>query len=124
MKKFTLLLSFFLLSSLFAFGTPRRIILDNKGPIDNRSGFQLYFDMPQVFYDDDPKSQEIIIDGGGVVSYYDVEITSASTSNVEISTTVNGTYDSFDVSSLTAGSHVITIESPSGNIFEGTFVTY
>ena len=41
MKKFTLLLSFFLLSSLFAFGTPRRIILDNKGPIKNGTEYEI-----------------------------------------------------------------------------------
>ena len=77
-----------------------------------------------VYYYTDNKTQEIIIDGGGIVSYYDVEISSATTNTVEIFTQVNGTYDSFDISSLAAGSHVITIESSSGNIYEGTFTKY
>ncbi|MBE6315897.1 MAG: hypothetical protein E7078_04550 [Bacteroidales bacterium] len=80
--------------------------------------------MPVVFYEHDEKTQEIIIDGGGAVSYYEVEILSPVTNTVEISTQVNGTYDIFSISSLPTGIHVITIESPSGNIFEGTFTTY
>ena len=80
--------------------------------------------MPDAFYVYGPKVQDIIIDGNGVVSYYDVEISSATTNTVEMTTQVNGTYDSFDISSLPTGSHVITIESPSGNIYEGTFTKY
>jgi len=80
--------------------------------------------MPLVYYYYDNKTQEIIIDGSGVVSYYDVEISLPVTNTVEISTQVDGTYDTFDISSLPSGSHVITIESPSGNIYEGTFTTY
>ena len=57
----------------------------------------------------------IIIDGGDDVSYYEVEITSA----------INGYYElTFDVSSLAAGSHIITITSPLGDVYEGTFTTY
>jgi hypothetical protein len=40
---------------------------------------------------------------------------------VELTTQVDGSYDTFDISSLAPGLHVITIESPSGNIYEGTF---
>lgn len=105
---------------LFAEHDTRSIVLSQKG--GPRSGFPLCADMPQAFYD--VKAQEIIIDGGGAVNFYDVEISSPVTNNVEISTTVNGTYDTFDISSLSTGSHVITIESPSGHIFEGTFTTY
>jgi len=72
--------------------------------------------MPLAYYHYDVKTQDIIIDGGGVVSYYDVEISSPVTNTVEMTTQVNGTYDSFDISSLSTGPHVITIESPSGNI--------
>ena len=80
--------------------------------------------MPLVYYYYDAKTQEIIIDGSGVVSYYDVEISLPVTNTVEMSAQVDGTYDTFDISSLPSGSHVITIESPSGNIYEGTFTTY
>lgn len=84
----------------------------------------MYFDMPAAYYDYSPKGQLIIIDGDGAVSYYDVEISSPVTNNVEISTTVSGTYDTFNISSLSPGTHVITIESPSGNTYEGTFTVY
>jgi hypothetical protein len=77
--------------------------------------------MPDAFYEHDVKTNEIIIDGHGVVNYYDVEITSPVTNAVEISTQVDGNYDTIDISSLSPGIHVITIESPSGNIYEGTF---
>ena len=108
---------------LLSYAERAEIILTPKGPAINRDGFPLYFDIPVVYYDDNPKNPEIIIDGGGAVSYYDVVITSAATNAVEISTQVNGTYDTFSVSSLPTGTHVITIESASGNTYEGTFTT-
>jgi hypothetical protein len=80
--------------------------------------------MPLAYYHYDVKTQDIIIDGNGVVSYYDVEISSPVTNIVELSTQVDGTYDTFDISSLATGPHVITIESPSGNIYEGAFTKY
>ena len=118
---FILLFAMFCLS---AYAKQEQIVLTQKGQIPNREGIPLYFDIPMVYYYTDNKTQEIIIDGGGIVSYYDVEISSATTNTVEIFTQVNGTYDSFDISSLAAGSHVITIESSSGNIYEGTFTKY
>ena len=60
-----------------------------------------------AYYYYNVKTHDIIIDGGGVVSYYDVEISSATTNTVEMSTQVSGTYDTFDISSLPTGSHVI-----------------
>ncbi len=66
----------------------------------------------------------IIIDGGDDVSYYEVEITSAINGYYELFTLVNGTYDTFDVSSLSAGSHTISITSPFGDVYEGTFTTF
>ena len=75
----------------------------------------MYNDAPQAYYD--AKEQIIIIDGGGAVSYYDVEITSPSSGILEIATTV-------DISSLSAGSHTITIETPTGHVYEGTFTSY
>ena len=115
---------FFAMLCLFSYAKQEQIVLTQKGSIHDREGLPLYFDIPAAYYDDNPKSPEIIIDGGGAVSYYDVEITSATTNAVEISTQVNGTYDTFSVSSLTPGTHVNTIESPSGNTYEGTFTTY
>ena len=122
MKRFLIL--FFAMIGLIAHAGVGAIILNPKDPGDNRSGSPLFFDMPTAYYHYDIKTNEIIIDGGGAVSYYDVEISSPVTNAVEISTQVNGTYGVFDISSLTPGSHVITIESPSGNIYEGIFTSY
>ena len=120
MKK-TFLFILLLLSAqqLLADNTQIVIILNDKG--GPRSGVQMYYDMPEAYYEYNIKTQEITIDGGGVVNYYDVEISSPVTNTVEISTQVDGTYDTFSISSLPAGTHVITITSPSGNVFEGTF---
>ena len=117
-------LLFFLMMCLFAHADTAEIVLTHKGSIHDREGQPLNYDMPLAYYYYDIKTQDIIIDGNGVVSYYDVEISSPVTNTVEISTQVDGTYDTFDISSLAAGSHVITIVSPSGNIYEGTFTTY
>lgn len=124
MRRILVLLIFVTLLQIQAFAAPERIILRDTGTLPTREDFPLCFDMPDAFYNYDVKTQEIIIDGNGVVSYYDVEISSPVTNMVELSTQVNGTYDTFVISSLAAGAHVITIESPSGNIYEGTFTTY
>ena len=78
-------------------------------------------DMPDVYHD--TTNQDIIIDGLGVVDYYDVEIASATSFITVITTQVNGSYDTIDISSLPQGEYVITIESPWGNIYEGFFDT-
>ena len=122
MRRFFIIL--FMMIGLISYADVGAIVLNPKEPGDNRSSSQVFFDMPLAYYHYDVKTQDIIIDGGGVVSYYDVEISSPVTNTVELTTQVNGTYDSFDISSLPAGSHVITIESPSGNIYEGTFTKY
>ena len=104
---------------LLADGNSRSIILNHKG--GPRDGVQMYYDMPEAYYEYDVKTQEITIDGNGSVSYYDVEITTPVTGIVEIVTQVDGDYDTFSISPLPTGTHVITITSPTGNIFEGTF---
>ena len=76
-------------------------------------------DQPDVYLD--TSNAVIIIDGGGEVAYYDVEITSMTTWYVVISTVVSGYYDTIDVSSLATGDYIITISSPTGNEFEGEF---
>ena len=114
----------FALFSLIAQAGVGAIILTPRGSGDNRTGLPTCPDAPQAYYCYNDKSQWILIDGHGVVNYYDVEITSPVTNAVELTTQVDGTYDTFDISSLPAGSHVITIESPSGNIYEGTFTSY
>jgi len=79
-------------------------------------------DEPDVYHN--ITAQEIIIDGPGAVSYYDVEIASATNWTVYISTQVSGSYGSIDISSLPQGEYVITIDSPLDNTYEGYFDTY
>ena len=78
--------------------------------------------MPDVYYNN--STQTLIIDGTGEVNYYDVEVISLTTLDTEISTQVNGYYDTIDVSSLPEGEYAITIDAPTGNSFEGFFSTY
>lgn len=77
------------------------------------------FDQPDVYYND--IAQTIIIDGGGAVIFYNVEIAPVSTFVPVISTQVSGYYDTIDISSLSQGEYFITIYSPTGNEFEGFF---
>ena len=57
---------------LLADNHQQSIKLEHKG--GPRDGNPLCFDMPLAYYCYNSKTQEIIIDGNGVVSYYDVEI--------------------------------------------------
>ena len=110
-----LMVSFWVLAD-DSYTTPINLSHTHQG--GPRDGYPMYDDMPQAFHNF--KSHEIIIDGDGVVSYYNVEISTPGTNTVEISTQVDGTYDTFSISSLPSGTHVITLTSPSGNVFEGT----
>ena len=94
------------------------IIILNPRKIGHLENY-IPFDQPDVYLDIDNFS--IIIDGGGEVAYYDVEIESMTTWLTVISTQVSGTYDTIDVSSLATGDYIITITSPTGNEFEGEF---
>ena len=86
MRRILALLVLVMLLQILATAAPERFILRDTGTLPTREGFPLGFDMPDAFYNHDVKTQEIIIDGGGVVSYYDVEISSATTNTVEMST--------------------------------------
>jgi hypothetical protein len=121
MKKalFTL---FFITLSLFSNAAMDEIVLTKDGVVRDRFDFPVPIDMPDLYYDSN--TQEIIIDGGGEVNYYDVEIASVSAWTVVISTQVSGTYGTIDVSSLPEGEYCITIDSPTGNSYEGFFDTY
>ena len=77
-------------------------------------------DQPTVYYD--TVESEIIIDGpGSEASYYNVDIVSMSTLDVMLSTQVNGTYDTIDVSSLPDDNYKIVITSSNFNEYEGYF---
>ena len=122
MKMKKILFVLFASMCFFVYADPDEIVLNNNGSGRDRSQNPTLTDMPRAYYDDD--TQVIIIYGGDDVSYYEVEITSAINGYYELYTLVNGTYDTFDVSSLAAGSHIITITSPLGDVYEGTFTTY
>lgn len=71
-----------------------------------------------VYYNNE---QLLEIDGSGAVSYYEVTITSATTSLTFLYTVVDGDYDTIDISYLPAGdTYVITLTTPGGNEYEGT----
>jgi hypothetical protein len=112
-------------SVLLAFSTQairKDIVLNNGEPQHDHNNLPMPADEPDVYLDTD--EQEIIIDGPGAVSYYDVEIFSATNWYIYVSTQVSGSYDTIDISSLPQGEYVITIDSPTGNSFEGYFDTY
>ena len=113
---FTLCLTIFMVS--YAKDDTATINMQHKGTGDH-SVIYPPADQPAVYYDSN--NQILIIDGLGEVSYYDVEITPLVSSIPVISTQVDGNYDTIDVSALWSGGFVISIESPTGNIFEGTF---
>ena len=93
------------------------INMQHIGNHDDHFIFPIPADQPDVYYNH--VSQTIIIDGIGEVNFYDVEILSLTTFETEISTQVNGYYDTIDISSLSVGEYVIIIDSPTGNSFEG-----
>ena len=103
-------------------GATAQINLQRKKVNDGHNNLPMPADEPDVYLD--TVEQEIIIDGPGVVSYYDVEISSATNWYIYVSTQVSGSYDTIDISSLPQGEYVITIDSPTGNSFEGYFETY
>ena len=100
------------------YGDEERINIQ-LGHQHNHLDYPIPADQPDVYLD--TSDAVIIIDGGGEVTYYDVEIESMTTWLTVVSTQVSGTYDTIDVSSLTAGEYIITITSPTGHEFEGFF---
>ena len=76
-------------------------------------------DQPYVFYKND--IHRVIIYGKKAVDYYDVVITSVATGASMISTWVDGTYGTIDVSTFPAGKYRITIDTPACGTFEGYF---
>ena len=106
-------------SIVYVLADNNKIVLRDSGHQHNHFDQPVLADQPDVYLD--TSNAVIIIDGGGEVTYYDVEITSMMTWYVVISTQVSGYYDTIDVSSLTSGDYIITISSPTGNEFEGEF---
>ena len=120
MRRFLTLL--FLITSAWHLFATDPIILHNGGGVGNHFDFPVPAVQPDVYYDAD--NQEIIIVGTGNLSCYDVEIESLTTWNVLISTQVDGTYDTIDISSLPSDNYVITIDTSVGISYEGDFTIY
>ncbi len=120
-KKIIFLLLFAIICSTSSMAYRRPVVIHGGGAVPDHGNIPIPADEPDVYHDTD--AQEIIVDGDGTAAYYDVEIASAGTLAVVISTQVNGTYDTIDVSSLPSDHvYVITLYSPTGNTFEGTFL--
>lgn len=124
MKHFFSLLIILIVSNQYLLGAPNEIILRTGGVQHDHMGLPIYpADLPDVYYDDD--EQEIIIDGpGSEASYYDVDIVSMSTLDTVLSTQVNGSYDTIDVSSLPDDNYKIVITSSNENTYYGYFTNY
>ena len=76
-------------------------------------------EIPDLYFDDETLS--LTIDGSGAVSYYEVTITSATTSLTFLYTVVDGDYDTIDISYLPVGdTYVITLTTPGGTDYEGS----
>ncbi len=104
--------------SLFA-GHEEIVIMQTPGGIHSGIPF-IPADMPEVYYDDD--TDEIIIDGTGDAAYYDVDIFCCDDGLLVLQDTVNGNYDTIDVSSLPDGDYQIVITSSYDNEYEGYFI--
>lgn len=76
-------------------------------------------EIPDLYFDDEALS--LTVDGSGAVCYYEVTITSATTSLTFLYTVVDGDYDTIDISYLPAGdTYVITLTTPGGTEYEGS----
>ena len=85
MKRIFIFLSLTISALLIYANNTQVVVVHPKG--GSHFDWPVPADQPDVYYDDD--EQEIIIDGTGYVSYYDVEITSTTSWMVYVTTQVN-----------------------------------
>ena len=119
MKRIVFLIFSFMLAFGAIWGYNKPIQIRNKGQLGTHFELPVPADQPAVYLD--IQAQQIIIEGNGCASYYDVEITALSTFDVPISTRVNGNSAVIDISSLPSDDYVIDIDTPMGNSFQGDF---
>ncbi len=119
MKRIVFLIFSFMLAFGPICGYNKPIQIRNKGQVGTHFELPVPADQPAVYLD--IQAQQIIIEGNGCASYYDVEITALSTFDVPISTRVNGNSAVIDISSLPSDDYVIDIDTPMGNSFQGDF---
>ncbi len=122
MKLLNFLLVLLLCSSAAVAREEENVNLHFPGNGPTHGSIPIPADMPDVYYNN--STQTLIIDGTGEVNYYDVEVISLTTLDTEISTQVDGYYDTIDVSSLPSGEYTIIIYSPTGYTFDGDFAIY
>lgn len=108
--------------SLMAFGRGHSIQIHKKGATGTHNEYYDPADKPEVYYDAD--YQQIAIYADGFASYYDVDIVSMSTLQIELTTQVSGFGDTFDISSLPCDNYRIVITSSYNNVYEGLFSNY
>ena len=98
------------------------INLHNPGHHGNHNEYYDPADKPEVYYDAD--YQQIPIYADGLASYYDVDIVSVSTLQIELTTQVSGYGDTIDISALPSDNYRIVITSSYNNVYEGLFTNY
>lgn len=103
---------------IFAKDTLGSISLEHKG--GDHSEHYLPADAPEAYFDAD--NMLIIIVADGFASYYDVDIYPENSTIPVLWDTVNGTYDTVDVSSLVPDEYRIVITSEYNNEYEGYFI--
>ena len=119
MKKYILLVLLSLFSLLCMARNEGKINLHYPGNVPTHFDQPAPAVQPEVYYDD--VDQEIIIVGTGNATYYNVVIESVNDWDVSLSTQVNGSYDTIDISSLPADEYCITITTAWNDTFVGYF---
>ena len=120
MKRLIIFVLFFVAAANICIQARRQpIVIHNGGAVGDHWEHPAPAVQPEVYYDD--VAQEIIIVGTGNATYYNVVIESVNDWDVSLSTQVNGSYDTIDISSLPADEYCITITTAWNDTFVGYF---
>lgn len=122
-KLFVIMITIAVLSTnAYADSNEQQINLEYQHKQGNHSEYYDPADKPEVYYDAD--YQQITIYADGFASYYNVDIVSVSTLQIELTTQVSGYGDTIDISSLPSDNYRIVITSSYNNVYEGLFSNY
>lgn len=102
--------------------SPKKIAIVDRNHQHDHSEYYDPADKPEVYYDAD--YQQITIYADGFASYYNVDIVSVSTLQIELTTQVSGFGDNIDISALPYDNYRIVITSSYNNVYEGLFSNY
>lgn len=122
MRTFTFFLLLLVTVNITANDRGDTIQIHKKGSVGTHVEQNIPYVEPTVYYDNDER--ELTIVGTGCVGFYDVEISSVTTYEVYISTSIDGTFDTIDLSLLPDDDYIITIDTPVNVSFEGYFSVY